>query len=1129
MRKTFIRLVVFALFMSVALFTGCNLNTENAQKSDQNQEQKPEEKPEEKTKEDTENKPKDKPVDAEPDDGKAKISASEYFWGTWVRMDSGTEYEVLETKVVQDKNSYNITSSNETSLEVQNLGMFTKKSDSVMVCNNIPYFRKGGANLEYSLKLVGFTSSARSAGTAMRGVKGTGKSSKYKKFKSEAESDDDGNIKLTAPTANDVQTVEIENGNERVIVSRLNISNAGDYMGTVALVGKDDYNLKITGTISDDQKDNGYLFGNNAKTYNMQLTITNISDNNCSSSGCSIESEDPNLILSSDTKLQGFTISTLVGGATKTINLSLVYGEITKPYVDTGITVTIQNPFTGQEWKDYIPLRFFKGTIPITIAAKNPENNKNAALNGFVIYPDGNNQFFAIPNNSRKAVFVPTFGSKKPYMLVFSGATVTSQLDNSTEMFYTVEPASLSSKEVITDGNLDEVLPYMTFGGENHSEDTAYKVTTGFEAYLREGEIDYYSITADSDTYYGPGGSVIYTVSYESEKGNVPDSFLTTDGAVLSTIQLPQLQCDGYEFLGWYSGNKKVTAGSYTVSDNVTLTAKWQLKMYNVVYKLDGGTNSAANPYGYTIESSLITLQNPVKTGYDFGGWYSSENLSGTAFKTIGGGATGSVTLYAKWIPVLYSITYNLNGGTNAATNPATYTIETDTITLATPQKEGFTFGGWYTDISFSGTKQTEIAKGCTGNKTYYAKWFKNCTVSYVTAHGTAPTAIIVVEGEKLTSSQLPELTISDYLFDGWYVGENRVTAGNFTVTDDVTLTAKWIDKCTVSYVTAHGTAPKTFIIGSGNTLTAANLPALKENGWIFIGWFTDSSYDEDKKANAGQRVITSITLYAKWKEIPVGFVFVKGGTFSMGGTQANEKPVHDVTLSSFYMSDHELTQGEYQAVMGSNPSYFSSKPANEEVQSNRPVENLSWFDAIYFCNKYSESAGLTPCYSLDGNTDVSSWNYTPHSGNNISGTITCDWTANGYRLPTEAEWEYAAKGGNKSKGYTYSGSNSIENVAWYKSNSGSKTHEVKKKAANELGLYDMSGNVTEWCWDWYSSSYSSDSVTNPRGPSSGFNRVYRGGGSYQAATDCRAANRICNNPYSRSDGLGFRIVCSAE
>lgn len=425
-------------------------------------------------------------------------AADKYFWGTWVRMDNGAEYEVLESSVVQNNKSYNITSSENGVLKVSGLGTFKKESDRVMVNSNIPYFRKGGTNLEYSLKIVSFGNGAsRAAGTPVGGIKGRAKSTKYA-VESESQSDDEGLINFTAPTANDPQEITITNGEEIVVIPGLNIINSGDFMGTVALVGKDDYSLKITGKISDDQKENGCLYGNKVKSYRMKVTITNITKNKFSTSVCTIEPKDPNLTITpvDTTALSLFTISTLDENSTKTVELSVEYGDLSEPFIDTGLNVIIRNPITNQEWTDFIPLRFFREKIPITIAAKNPENNKNAALNGFIIYPDGNNQFFSIKNDSNKTIFVPTFGSDKNYMLVFSGATVTSQLSNSTEMYYTVNPGALTPRPVVTQGD-ESILTYIPFGGKNHTENTAYSVTSDFEAYLSDGEIDYYSILAD--------------------------------------------------------------------------------------------------------------------------------------------------------------------------------------------------------------------------------------------------------------------------------------------------------------------------------------------------------------------------------------------------------------------------------------------------------------------------------------------------------------------------------------------------------------------------------------------------------------------------------------------------------
>ena len=256
-------------------------------------------------------------------------------------------------------------------------------------------------------------------------------------------------------------------------------------------------------------------------------------------------------------------------------------------------------------------------------------------------------------------------------------------------------------------------------------------------------------------------------------------------------------------------------------------------------------------------------------------------------------------------------------------------------------------------------------------------------------------------------------------------------------------------------------------------------------------------------------------------KNLTNSFVYVEGGTFGMGTNDFSyAKPVHNVTLSSYYVAKTEVTQAQWKAVMGNNPSDFEG--------DNRPVECVSWYDAIFFCNKLSMMDKKTPVYSVNGKTDPDTWNYKPCNYDSINGTITMNIKANGYRLPTEAEWEFAAWGGKKRKGYKYSGSDNLSTVAWYDDNSGNQTHDVAKKSPNELGLYDMSGNVWEWCWDWYG-SYGSNAQTNPVGAASGSYRVSRGGSWNLNANSCRVANRDYYYPHCRFNYLGFRLVRSAQ
>jgi len=310
---------------------------------------------------------------------------------------------------------------------------------------------------------------------------------------------------------------------------------------------------------------------------------------------------------------------------------------------------------------------------------------------------------------------------------------------------------------------------------------------------------------------------------------------------------------------------------------------------------------------------------------------------------------------------------------------------------------------------------------------------------------------------------------------------------------------------------------------------------------------FSDLPTGQEYKIKASKKGLKTLTLDIKvWDEIEnvminleendeIKMVFVKGGTFRMGQPEPkvtgvytdNEQPVHKVTVGDFYIGKTEVTQAQYKAVIGNIPKKHVAEAgirfSDDGIQNDYyAIIAINWYEAIDFCNKLSDMEGLEKCYLIDQITKDP--NNLSENLDTLKYTVTCNFKANGYRLPTEAEWEFAARGGRSSNGYVYSGSNNADDVAFYGIG---RQKQTALKKPNELGLYDMSGGVHEWCWDWYG-TYPNSAQTDPMGPVTGSRRIIRGGNWGSFVENCRVTSRS-SSEFLYDYQSGFRLARSSK
>lgn len=604
-----------------------------------------------------------------------------------------------------------------------------------------------------------------------------------------------------------------------------------------------------------------------------------------------------------------------------------------------------------------------------------------------------------------------------------------------------------------------------------------------------------------------------YTVHFETNGGTAVSDFIGNE--ILSAVTPFK---EDYTFAGWYLNSDfsgDAVSFPFTLNANITLYARWN-KNYTVSFNANGGTEVSSIKTGILQEIPFTEKEN-----YEFAGWYENSSLSGEKI-TVPYTVKQDITLYAKWLPT-YLVTLETDGGSEIASFRAR-TIES----VQEPEKSGFTFIEWYLDSGLN--NKADFPLTISKDTTLYAVYKKNFTVTFETNGGSEVNSVssyIVKESPETTKANK---SLSGWYLDSEYKDENKVTFP-FYPTEDVTLFAKWVSEMyTITYDSngaTGGTVPKTVQVEKGSSFViSANTGNLTKTGYAFTKWSTSTDGESGQTYAPGDSLIPSknMTLYAQWGKDYAAMVTVPGGSFYL---DVPNKTRPKITLSSFQIAQYELTYElwleVYRWAIDNGYNVGSAKKgyaANDAYKDFVPATLISWNEACVWLNAYSEYKGLEPVY-YRGNIVWKDYTST-------SGSFSWNQTKNGYRLPTECEWEFAAGGGSEEEHdkYIYAGSNTIDDVAWYSRNSGNEAHKVGTRKANKLGLYDMSGNVKEWCFD-YSADWGTGELTNPV-HWNGSNKIKRGGSlaytSYSKIyeRDSAASTDSCYD-------CGIRIARNAE
>ena len=641
---------------------------------------------------------------------------------------------------------------------------------------------------------------------------------------------------------------------------------------------------------------------------------------------------------------------------------------------------------------------------------------------------------------------------------------------------------------------------------------------------------------------------------------------------------------DGAALLGTFGDDGFTQLDALTTTDVTMHVVQGVLQTraarVTVAFDADGGGGTIPAPRRVDA-GTVITLPGGdglVREGFVFGGW---NTMPGGAGDDLVAGAaytaTGDITLYARWLVTWAAIS---NSATNTtAINlvfgaPVPWLAE-EHVTLAdrtsAATRGALTGGGaaWSLAVAVTSLGDGDITVSITApgiqGRIEIVPVYRPPVYWIATAYGDPhTTAIDFVFSEPVTGLTAGHIAVADgtgavttgNLTGGgaaWRLAIGVARAGDVSVSIDMAGIYGRTETVEVSAVTWTATAygdPYTTAIDFVFSepvmgLTAEHIAVAARTGAVTTGALTGGGTAWSLAVTVGRSGDVSVSVDMPGVEseprtvvipaLKIDLVRIPSGTFLMGSpegtpnSQANERPVREVTISGFYMGRFPVTQGEWYDVMGTNPSNFHSGHSAIVAAGvnwrNLPVERVSWYDALVFSNRLSIMRGLSPAYSIGGSTNPDDWGLVPTTINATWNAVTIVPGSTGYRLPTEAQWEFAARGGNGSPGnFTFSGSNNAAEVAWHNANSGGRTHEVGTLMPNALGLYDMSGNVWEWVWDRFG-TYPNTAQTDPTGAAAGDFRVFRGGGWANPPKNARSVLRSSTVPVHRSESSGFRVV----